>query len=492
LISGQTKSVYITEHSIPKPYPSNIKISENIDEKLKGILELVEEFKVEKFFKLAKMNFSKESTDSAATDDVSYTGYIAENKRHECPKLLIEIVNQEIFALIDTGCELSIMNEHLYNRLRHEGLKCLELPTQHVNLLSAFNKKSNRIKRQAMMDIKIGDVNINQIVLLSPQLLIDAILGLDFLVEYGAVINFEEHSITLKINGECTKYKFIGIKETTDELDSGGESSEDLFRNFGLVSVYPRKQQDLTADRGQHHTDPSITTKGNALVEDEREEAINNECQQQRIEDEVNMLVPRRVCNRDDYEDFTSKYDDGCRNVQRNELVTLAKDKEGHIVDKCSAIGHQINEENKENMTNAVNRKTLCLTTTSSKTNAIGEHQRQHRRDTRQIKTDDRMMTAEQLRGKVGENNNLSTQQREELYIVLAKYQRHVMKRPGKCHQFEYEFKIEGSVPTSTNSRPIPLALRDQVREQIQIMLQDDILEESLSSYINPLTLVVR
>jgi len=52
--------------------------------------------------------------------------------------------------------------------LRHEGLKCFELPTQHVNLLSAFNKKSNRVKKQAMLDVSIGDFKINQIVLLSP------------------------------------------------------------------------------------------------------------------------------------------------------------------------------------------------------------------------------------------------------------------------------------------------------------------------------------
>jgi hypothetical protein len=47
-------------------------------------------------------------------------------------------------------------------------------------------------------------------------------------------------------------------------------------------------------------------------------------------------------------------------------------------------------------------------------------------------------------------------------------------------------------MPASDNSRPIPFALREQVREQIQIMLKDDILEESFSSYIIPLTLVVR
>jgi hypothetical protein len=140
---------------------------------------------------------------------------------------LIKIIDQEIFALTDTGCELSIMNEHLYNRLRHEGLKCFELPTQHVNLVSAFNKKSSRVKKQAMLDLNIGDFKLNQIVLLSPQLLTDAILGLDFLVDYKAVINFAERSIILKINDEDFKTEFRGIKET-NALEE--QSSENQFQ----------------------------------------------------------------------------------------------------------------------------------------------------------------------------------------------------------------------------------------------------------------------
>jgi hypothetical protein len=104
--------------------------------------------------------------------------------------------------------------------------------------------------------------------------------------------------------------------------------------------------------------------------------------------------------------------------------------------------------------------------------------------------TDDRMVTAERLRGTVNESNYLSPQQQEDLYNVLMKYQQYLTKRPGKCT--EYEFKKEGSVPNSANSRPIPFALRDKVRDQIQIILKDDILEESFSYYINPLTLVVR
>ena len=62
----------------------------------------------------------------------------------------------------------------------------------------------------------------------------------------------------------------------------------------------------------------------------------------------------------------------------------------------------------------------------------------------------------------------------------------------GKCTQIEYEFKIEGNMPPSAKSRPIPFALRHQMREQIQAMLKDGILEELHSAYINPITLVIR
>jgi len=49
-----------------------------------------------------------------------------------------------------------ILNENLYNKLRHAGLQCLELPTQHVNLVSAFNEKSKRLRKQALLEINIG------------------------------------------------------------------------------------------------------------------------------------------------------------------------------------------------------------------------------------------------------------------------------------------------------------------------------------------------
>ena len=57
--------------------------------------------------------------------------------------------------------------------------------------------------------------------------------------------------------------------------------------------------------------------------------------------------------------------------------------------------------------------------------------------------TDDRMITADRLRGKVSENKNWSPQQPEELYNILIKYQQNLTERPGKCTKLEYELKTK-------------------------------------------------
>jgi hypothetical protein len=124
--------------------------------------------------------------------------------------------------------------------------------------------------------------------------------------------------------------------------------------------------------------------------------------------------------------EFVSRHDNACQNFQSNDLNTLAKDEEVPIIDDCSAIEHKIREERK-NMKDAANKRTLCFTTTCSKTNAVDTQHKQLGLDTRQVTTDDRMITAEHLRGEVSKNNNLSPQQQEDLY-VLIRYQQHLTK----------------------------------------------------------------
>jgi hypothetical protein len=76
----------------------------------------------------------------------------------------------------------------------------MELPTQHMNFVSAFNNKSKRVKKQRLLEVNTGETQLDQVVLLSAQLLTEAILGLDFLISYEAEISFPERRITLRIN----------------------------------------------------------------------------------------------------------------------------------------------------------------------------------------------------------------------------------------------------------------------------------------------------
>jgi hypothetical protein len=64
--------------------------------------------------------------------------------------------------------------------------------------------------------------------------------------------------------------------------------------------------------------------------------------------------------------------------------------------------------------------------------------------------------------------------------------------RPGKCSLFKYKFKVETDRPIVGYSRLIPFSVRPAVREQITQMFNDNILEISNSSFLNPLTIVNR
>jgi hypothetical protein len=57
---------------------------------------------------------------------------------------------------------------------------------------------------------------------------------------------------------------------------------------------------------------------------------------------------------------------------------------------------------------------------------------------------------------------------------------------------FECRFQMQGGLPKSCKSRPIPFSLRREVREQIEEMVLNGILEISHSPYVNPLTIIQR
>jgi hypothetical protein len=152
---------------------------------------MIENFDVSVFFKYKsnEMDGDKEWEDD---NEIWYTYFIAEEKVHECPRMLVRIGGVEVLAILDTECELTIINKDLYEKILRAGNNYLELPTQHLTLVSAFNDKGKQVKKQMFVPITVGDVLIDQVIIISPQLITPAILGVDFFVNTRAIIDFPE------------------------------------------------------------------------------------------------------------------------------------------------------------------------------------------------------------------------------------------------------------------------------------------------------------
>jgi len=98
----------MTTNSFLKLNPASRKIDKNADPNLRKIRHLIENFNIGKFYELTANEGERENYEVTG---ISYTLYIAESRRHECPKLQIKISGEEILALIDTECEMSILTK---------------------------------------------------------------------------------------------------------------------------------------------------------------------------------------------------------------------------------------------------------------------------------------------------------------------------------------------------------------------------------------------
>jgi hypothetical protein len=97
-------------------------------------------------------------------------------------------------------------------------------------------------------------------------------------------------------------------------------------------------------------------------------------------------------------------------------------------------------------------------------------------------KGDDSSLSLEQLQIE----ETLSYEEKCKLLELLCKDQEHFVTRPGRCNISEYQFQMQGGLPKSSNSRPIPFSL------QIEGMIKNGILEISHSPYVNTLTIIQR
>jgi hypothetical protein len=119
--------------------------------------------------------------------------FIDEESLVKSPMIEISVGNGMVIkAILDTGSEINLLAGSVYEKLITLGADVPTLPLEDVTLVIAFGKKSNRIKKQAMVEYAIGCDFFESNFFISPQLINDAILGCKFLKEYGITLDFKE------------------------------------------------------------------------------------------------------------------------------------------------------------------------------------------------------------------------------------------------------------------------------------------------------------
>jgi hypothetical protein len=119
--------------------------------------------------------------------------YINEANLNYCPRVEVRFGDLVVDCYIDSGSEVSVISEKLYNQLVLKGLPTYEIGINNAVLITAFGNRTKRLKKQVYLEFAIGqDVFENGFV----------IIGCDFAKDCGLIIDF---------NDECIKYKRDGI-----------------------------------------------------------------------------------------------------------------------------------------------------------------------------------------------------------------------------------------------------------------------------------------
>ena len=172
--------------------------------------------------------------------------YVNEEKLNRCPRINISTGNQNIPAVIDTGSQISLMTEELYHKPKSGGVKGLELGVQNAVLVSAFGSKTKRIRMQAMLPICIDDIVLDHIFLISPQLLTQALLGVDFCRQNNIVIDFPEQCLTMERDGKVSKH-YLAYDDNVRPRSTGNPGPADRDTKAAIKSG--QGTADLNTDR---------------------------------------------------------------------------------------------------------------------------------------------------------------------------------------------------------------------------------------------------
>jgi hypothetical protein len=282
----------------------------------------------------------------------------------------------------------------------------------------------------------------------------DFIIGVNFMSDYNVELNFEKRYLITSTGQKTTRHQFCNVK--TQQVNVGNEE-----RMRSIINIPGRKCGEVYS-----------STTGYPEREDEMSCLVspgpNKNDVSGRIDSECGSRFPARYCDKFNEDE---NVEDGELRASNPNVLHLSCSYRSPCSGHNALNEHTVARENKKMVHTYPDESALR---------------------TQSATTDRRAITVPELHQKTEEAKCLDVDQRKQLFDLLEEYKGSFTSKPGKCSLMKYSFEVLDEHLIIGTSRPIPFAVRKEVREQIDQLSRDRIIEHSTSSYINPLTVVIR
>jgi hypothetical protein len=122
------------------------------------------------------------------------------------------------------------LSESIYEQLLKARVEVPELLLENVVLVTAFGKRSKRIRRQALIEFTVGNDLFEGVFMITPHLANEAIIGCQLLKEYGISLNFAKENYSYAREGELRELLFNQRSGLQKVANNDRRSAEDPFR----------------------------------------------------------------------------------------------------------------------------------------------------------------------------------------------------------------------------------------------------------------------
>lgn len=166
--------------------------------------------------KVGNGDYDIRPVDSLYSHDRIRHDLLNENEKHDNDKELVTqspyvegtIQGKGVRILIDSGSDISAINERVFEDLKHDEDKLPILPVNGLQIVTATGTKSQRIKFQTMIDIKFSNEVISVLCYVVPRLNSELIIGADWLEDNKGIINFRDNVFSFEKSNRLCKIKF--------------------------------------------------------------------------------------------------------------------------------------------------------------------------------------------------------------------------------------------------------------------------------------------